>query len=174
VNGLAMRKALHDITHPELHGDGSHLPHQSEDDAYAFRHGRASAKLLGSTEHPAPSTNHSILSEDFNLPDRPFMPNFGNLGTPGEVERKRERRIEGLYAKVFAIGVALVLALGALWYVNAPPAKQPKPIQSGMQYHLRAQTLAAGKMTCELDAHEGCLVCMHKDRLGQTVVNHHC
>ena len=161
--GLATRQKLHAALHAEIHGDVPHLP-QEEDAAYAFRHGRASDKL----KH-----------EEFALPNRPFMPNFANadsLGTPGEAARDRATRIEGIYSKVFAIGVALILALTAIGFVNTPAPKQPRPPDTQIQYGKKAARLVAGTSIYELDR-QGCLIGMHKSAAGiirNTTVSTHC
>lgn len=193
MNGLATKKALRHIASlPEGIPDvvhncapGTERPRidlAAEDAAYAFRHGRARDRIMG------------YAPDDFALPDRPFMPNFSaglhdrhavtdsprhdrhgsSLGTPGEARRSRAARIERAWRTAFAIGIALALALAALWAIYAPPGAQPQPVRSGVAYFVKAQHLAPGQRACELDPHEGCLVCMHRAAAGQTLVSTHC
>ena len=160
MNGLATRNKLHAAVHPDIHGDVPHVP-QDEDAAYAFLHGRASDKLK---------------DLDITFPNRLFMPNAETLGTPGEAERIRRERMEGTYTKVFAIGVAIVLALSAIWATNAPAPKQPRQPDTQIQYGKKAARLVAGTSIYELDR-EGCLIGMHQSAAGlirNTTVSTHC
>lgn len=163
MQGLATRNALHTVN------DAAHGC--AEDHDYAFRHGRASDRVMGYGAH-----------DDFTLPRRAFMPDFMvmrnglSLGTPGEAARARTVRLDALWSKAFAIGAALVLALAALWFVNAPPTKHVRLADTSVQYRAKAARLAVGKSRYELDR-EGCLIGLHKAAAGpitHTAVSTHC
>lgn len=145
--GLATRKKLKAALHPDIHGDVTMLP------ASIFGYG----------------------DKEFKLPNRPFMPNLASLGTPGEAQRDRATRLERSYERAFIVGAAIIVMLvilGGYGYSARP--QSPAPIQTGVQYRMKAAHLVPGKMACELDIHEGCLVCMHKDAIGVPVVSTHC
>lgn len=134
-------------------------PLHSSDDDYVFRHGRASDKL----KH-----------DELTFPCRPFMSNYSSIGTPGEAARDQARRLDGLWEKCFVFALGLIVALGAVWAINTPAHRQPPPVDSSVQYRIKAARLAVNARACELDLHEGCLVCMHKDALGMPSVSTHC
>ncbi len=154
MNGLATRNKLIAAAH-------------QCDDAYA--HPGARARIMG--------YGHV---EDFTLPDRPFMPNFGigNLGSPGEAQRTADTRLGLLYAKVFAVGLAVILALVALAFAHTQPLAPAQPMRTRAEYHAQARGLAPGA-TVELPstAAEDCKIAMHKSVVGiirNTTVSYHC
>ena len=104
--------------------------------------------------------------------DVPLVP---NLGTPIQAARLRALRRaarlralrrESLVLKAVVIGLALVLIFIALGYLHA----QPRPLP--MSYRAKAQALPVGKRVCQLDRHEDCLVCLHKEVTGILVSTH--
>lgn len=149
---LRIRQDLHDIN-----GDVPRIDDllAREDAAYAFTKGRASARLT---------------ADDITLPDRPFM----HLGTPGEAARDAEAKRERLYATAFNIGIALILALLALTWLQGRHDSPPHRVDTGIAYKERAARLVADTAIYVNDPHEGCLIGMHKDATGQVVVNTHC
>lgn len=155
--GLATRNKLRTVNHHRDDVTAIAIA-TAEDDDYAFRCGRASDKLK---------------AIDITFPDRPFMPNFGlsgNLGTPAEVDRTQENRIEAGWKKVFRVGVAIALALGALLLLGGPSLKQPRPPITSAPRH----TPAIDTRLCTNDWHERCLVCTHVDSSGRRVQSSHC
>lgn len=151
--GLATRKKLSAVLHPDIHGDVTEAP------ASIFGYG----------------------DKEFRLPNRPFMPNLSSIGTPGEARRDRATQLERAYDRAFVVGAAIIVllvTLGGYGYLSASSdsvrAQPPLPIQTGVHYRIKAAHLLPGKMLCELDQHEGCLVCMHKDASGMPVVSNHC
>jgi hypothetical protein len=89
------------------------------------------------------------------------------LGTPGEERRLKEARLEKLYHKAFVIAGALIVILVTLYGYGSH-----EPRFSGITYKERANRLAEGRMACELDVHEGCLVCLHREARGVLISTH--
>ncbi len=151
MNGLATRKALADIA----------------------------AHCAPCAEHPTPDRRGALLlgykryADDEEIPAPTYLPNAHGLGTPMEAERVKAGRRERFYDRAFRIGGALIVILVALggygWH-----ERKSEPVKTGVAYRLKAQTLAAGRMACEPEPYEGCLVCMHKDASGLPVVSTHC
>ena len=122
------------------------------DDSYAFLHGRASDAI-----RPAPGSERP-----------PF-----DFGTPGAAELRRAERREKLYGRVFKIAIWAVL-LSAFYIAGLNAKPQREPVNTSIEYHVKAQRLAAGTRRHELDLHERCMVFMHKDIAGQPSVSWHC
>lgn len=155
--GLASKQRLHEA----VNGDVPTLPPMTDDEAHYFRHGKASDKLK---------------QEEITFPDRPFMPNYSALGTPGEFERARAMRLAVVHAKWASICIALILALVALSAYNTFAAPRQREIVRGddIYYGQRAARLATARSIYVNDPHEGCLVGMHKTQAGNVVVSTHC
>ena len=90
-----------------------------------------------------------------------------NLGTPTQAERLRALRRESLYLKAVVIGLALVLIFIALGYLH-----HQKALHTIVAYRLKAQALPIGKRVCQLDRHEDCLICLHREATGILVSTH--
>lgn len=160
MNSIATRRA----PLAEVHGDVIDLPKMTEDERHIFVHGRASDK---------------IHFEPFNLPRRPLLPNWNAVGTPGEIDRARQARIDRAWVKVFRCAVAIILAFVALAVYHAflePHA--PKTVSGDdVYYRQRAERLATGRSIYVTDPHENCLVGMHRTatgHVGLVLVSNHC
>lgn len=100
--------------------------------------------------------------------------NYLSLGTPGEQRRTQEARLEAWWAKFYAIGVALLLALTALWWVNSPRANQPRPADVRIDYRMKSLRLGE---TRHFLSEQGCLIFLHKELVSPiavSVVSEHC
>lgn len=89
------------------------------------------------------------------------------LGTPGEEKRRKEARLERLYRQAFITAGALIVVLVAL-YGYGPHEEDI----TGITYREKANRLAEGRMACEIDPHEGCLVCLHREARGVLISTH--
>ena len=152
MNGLSTRIKLHAAVQPD---------HQCDD---AYTHPRTRDLVMGYGAH-----------EDFALPRHPFMPNFYQLGTPGEAARDAGARIERLWLKWARIAAALILALLALslyHHLRIGPWQRHQPIDD--KYLAHARRLIPGGHRVDFDPHERCPVIMHKDAAGNAIVTTHC
>lgn len=102
-----------------------------------------------------------------------FLPNADNLGTPMGEERLRAARLERGFGKVWKIGIWIALMAG-FFMLGRNTAAQRDPVNTAIDYRVKAARLAVGARACELDMHEGCLVCLHKDASGMPSVSTHC
>jgi hypothetical protein len=100
--------------------------------------------------------------------DVPYLPNAHGLGTP---DLKAERRIRW-YSRIARVCVWFVALASA--YIVGLNAQNHRTVTVPTPQDVRAAKFATGQRVCELDPHEGCLICLHKDALGQTVVSNHC
>lgn len=91
------------------------------------------------------------------------------LGTPGEERRRKQARLERLYHRAFLVGAALILILLVLYGYGSHEEK----LTAGIAYREKAARLAEGRMACELEPHEGCLVCLHREARG-VLISAHC
>ena len=103
-------------------------------------------------------------------------PSF-DFGTPLEAARRAAARREKWFQRACKIGIWIVLLLaGASLGYHARQQREPAqtPAATSAQYRDQAARLPAGRSIHVIDLDEGCLVRLHKDRLGQAVVTHHC
>lgn len=136
-------------------------------------------------EHCAPGTElcHDRRATDFfgykrfadgeHIPAPAYCPSAHGLGTPGERRRDRAARLDRLFLRCFKVALALVIL--ALVFLVGFNVDRPRPgIEREAAYRMKAARLAPGAAACELDPHEGCLVCLHQDLRGLVTVAHHC
>lgn len=89
------------------------------------------------------------------------------LGTPREEEFLKALRRERLYDKAFKIAAALILILVVLYGYGSHEEKT-----TGIAYREKAARLAEGRRACEMDPHENCLVCLHREARGVLISTH--
>lgn len=145
--GLRTQRQLRKALHPDVHGDVSHVP------------------VLTERRGTWPSRTGI---------DATYLMNAHGLGTPNEAARARCARIEHLWRRAFSIGGAVIVILVALGGYGYVARRDDPAVSTGVAYYVKAQNLRAGSRACELDPHEGCLVCMHKDTSGLATVSAHC
>jgi len=148
MNGYATRARLAAALHDDVHGDVS-----------APTPAPALANAAPRTEHAAPRTQH------WSSP----------LGTPREEELIKAARREKLYGRCFRWSMWIaVLLIGVSVGHQAKHRRDLDAIDTAVSYRTKAAKLAPGMRVCELDTVDGCLICMHKDILGQQTVSTHC
>lgn len=94
-----------------------------------------------------------------------------DFGTPGEAQRLRAARLERRFRAVAKVCIWFLILAGS--YVAGLNTRhdQVQPIP-GIQYRMKAASLAVGESACELDP-QGCLVCAHREARG-IIVSTHC
>lgn len=108
--------------------------------------------------------------------DRPTLLLDAPEGIPGAAhnERLRARRREQTFQRAAKQTFRLLVLLTTFllgYHVGASRGPAQAFVDSNRS---KAQQLAAGKMSCSLDQHEGCLICLHRDVAGQVIVASHC
>lgn len=98
--------------------------------------------------------------------------NTESLGTPAESYRRQCARRERIYFRLFVAGIFLS-AVGCAFLAGLHARNAEQPGRAGEHYRSLAARLPEGGRRCEVEPHEGCLVCMSRID-GQPVVSTHC
>lgn len=122
---------------------------------------------------------HAEVTGDVpRLTDLPPAPSFNagahGLGTPLHGERLRAEKRERLYGRIFKVAIWAML-LASMFIVGRHSVAQRQAIEgTNLYYRMKAERLDPRQRLCQIDPHEGCLVCMHRDVAGSAVVSTHC
>lgn len=109
-----------------------------------------------------------------SMADVPYMPNAHGLGTPmGEERIKADRRNQRIERAIRFWGAIAILCMFMIIGLHVARQRE-EPINVDVTYPQKAKRLVAGRMSCELNQYEGCLVCMHKDLVGRSLISTHC